>query len=303
MSNNQPVRRRYNEIRKMYDDLPPAEKKKLHLTCPGKTGIRKANTTEKNDRLAAFDKLFRAIASEPALAHSKAMKQFVAGKQKKTAAEKGAKKLIKGFKKMERKDFKHTDVHSFDQFFSKVQDPLDTICDLSGAVATAHDAISESFKESYIVSAGIHDGDMKALFAFYFVEIKKVDGGDFKVKLTDNGAIKLKIKGKHAKHIVDFLEAVEKLASAVLEFVEKAPELVEQVQAFAEECADFPDKIQAEAPGMNPLKLPGAIKKTSDNVKYLGGVPAEFKEVFENIKAFLKLLKDIADETFGPDND
>jgi hypothetical protein len=83
----------------------------------------------------------------------------------------------------------------------------------------------------------------------------------------------------------------------VIEFVEKCPELLEQVAGFGEECSEFPSKVQDEAAGLSPLKIPGAVKKTADNVKYLGGVPNEFKEVFDNVKSFLKLLKDVADAT------
>jgi hypothetical protein len=307
LSNNSTIKRRYNDIRKLYDALPGSEKKRLHLSCPGKTGIRKPTVAEKNDRLAAFDKLFRTIGAEPTLYNSKACQAFLAGKPQKdkTAkdAKKAGKKIVKGFKKLERKDFKITEVQSFDDFFHKCQEPLDTICNLSENVASAHDAISDTFKESFVVSAGVQGGDMRALFKLMFAEVKKVDGGDFKVKLTDRGELKLKIKGKHAGHVLTFIEAVEKLVTAIAEFVTTAPDLIEQIQAFADECQTFPDKVQAEVPGMSPLKVPGAIKRTSDNCKYIGGVPNEFKEVYENIKAFAKLLKDVADETFGPDSD
>jgi hypothetical protein len=176
---------------------------------------------------------------------------------------------------------------------------LDTINDLSEKVAEAHEAISGSFQESFVVSAGVVEGDMKALFAYFFVEIQKA-AGDVKFKVNDDFEPKLKFKGKHAKHVEKFLEALEQLVGAITDFVSTCPDLIDQIAEFSQECADFPNKVKDEAPGMNPMKIPGAIKKTADNVKYLGGVPGEFKEVFDNIKQLMALLQTCAEETFGP---
>lgn len=199
---------------------------------------------------------------------------------------------------MTRKEFKETEIEAFDDFFGKCQEPLDTINDLSEKVATAHEALFESFHESFVVSAGVHEGDFKALFAYYFVEIQKA-GGDVKFKVNDEFEPKLKFKGKHAKHVEKFLEAIETLVTSLTEFVTTCPDLIDQVAEFAQECADFPNKVKDEAPGMSPMKIPGAIKRTADNVKYLGGVPNEFKEVFDNIKQFMQLLQTCCEETFG----
>lgn len=49
------------------------------MSFPGKTGLRKANSDEKNKRLAAFDRLMKQIASEPALSSSPAFKAFLTG--------------------------------------------------------------------------------------------------------------------------------------------------------------------------------------------------------------------------------
>jgi hypothetical protein len=55
--------------------------------------------------------------------------------------------------------------------------------------------------------------------------------------------------------------------------------------------------------GMNPLKIPGATKKLLDNVKYLGGVPSEFKEAMTNIQEFLGMIQTVVEATFGPGDD
>jgi len=210
---------------------------------------------------------------------------------------KGAKHAAGKFKKMHRKEFKEVDVEEFDDFFGKVQDPLDSICELGEKVANSYDQIHELFEAEEVVHAGVPHGDMKALFSFYIKEIKKLDGGDFKFELSDDFMPEMEIKGKHAGRVGDFVEALQGMVDNITEFVEKCPELAEQLVEFGLACAEFPAKLPDVAMGMSPLKIPGAIKKTAENVKYLGGVPGEFKEIFDNIKNVLKLLKDVANET------
>jgi hypothetical protein len=168
---------------------------------------------------------------------------------------------------------------------------------LGGKVADGYEQIHALFEAEEVVKAAVPPGDVGALLRYYQKEIKKIDGGDFKVEIDDEFMPSLEIKGKHAGHVSDFVEALQAMVESIKEFIETAPGLVEQLAEFGQECADFPSKIQDEAAGMSPLKIPGALKKTSDNIKYLGGVPNEFKEVYENVKDFLKLLKQVAEET------
>jgi len=306
LSNGEVLKRRYNDIRKMYERLPDHEKKRLHLTFPGKTGFRKANDEDKNKRLAAFDRLMKTISSEVALSSSPAFYSFMSGeKMKKTAKgnEKGKddKKKKSAFRKLVRKDFKETEIESFDEFFGKLKEPLDTVCDLSDNLADAHDALASAFEEAFVISAGIVEGDLKGLITYYMAEIKKA-AGDVKIKVSSKFEPKIKFKGKHAKHVESFIESLTTLVVAITEFVTTAPDLVDQITEFAQECQDFPMKVKDEAPGMSPMKIPGAIKKTTDNVKYLGGVPNEFKEFYENVKQLVTLLETCITETFGVDD-
>jgi len=305
MSNGEVLKRRYNDIRKMFERLPEHEKKRLHLAFPGKTGLRKANDEEKNKRLAAFDRLFKTISQEVALSSSPAFNAFLTGEKAKKGGkeEKGGKgkddkKKKHGFKKITRKDFKETEIESFDDFFGKLKEPLDTVCDLSDNLADAHDSLAGAFEEPFVISAGIVEGDLKGLITYYMGEIKKASG-DVKIKVSHKFEPKIKFKGKHAKHVEHFIESLTTLIVAVAEFVTTAPDLIDQISEFAQECQDFPMKVKDEAPGLSPMKIPGAIKKTTDNVKYLGGVPGEFKEFYENVKQLVTLLETCITETFG----
>lgn len=203
---------------------------------------------------------------------------------------------------MVRKDFKETEIESFDDFFAKLKEPLDTVNDLSENLADAHDALDQAFEEPFVISAGIVEGDLKGLITYYMGEIKKASG-DVKIKVNSKFEPKIKFKGKHAKHVEAFIESLTTLVEAIYNFVTTAPDLVDQIAEFAQECQDFPMKVKDEAPGMNPMKIPGAIKKTTDNVKYLGGVPNEFKEFFDNVKQLVTLLETCITETFGTADD
>jgi len=244
-----------------------------------------------------FDKMMKSVAAEPSLVQSKAFQAFLIQDKGKDLGD----KLAKKFGKIHRKEFKITEVYNFDQFFEKVAAPLDTVCELSDSIATAHETLSGLFAESFVVAAGIVNGDMKALFEYYFVEMQKATIR-LKLKLSSNGEPKLKIKGNSsAKHLASFIEALEVLIEAVVGFVTTAPDLIEQLVDLGNECAEFPQRIKDEAMGMNPLKIPGATKKLLDNVKYLGGVPGEFKEAMTNIQEFLAMIQTCAEATFGSD--
>jgi len=309
LSNGEVLKRRYNDIRKMFEKLPDHEKKRLHLAFPGKTGLRKANDEEKNKRLATFDRLMKTIASEVALSSSPSFRAFLTGeKVKKDKEEKGKakggeeKKKKSSFKKLVRKDFKETEIESFDDFFEKVKEPLDTVVDLSDNVADAHDSLAKSFEEPFVISAGIVEGDLKGLLTYYMGEIKKASG-HVKIKVNSKFEPKIKFKGKHAKHVEAFIDSLTTLITAIAEFVTTAPDLIDQISELAQECQDFPMKVKDEAPSLSPMKIPGAIKKTTDNVKYLGGVPNEFKEFYDNVKHLVTLLETCITETFGPADD
>jgi len=241
----------------------------------------------------------RQIAAEQGLNHSKAFQAFLVDSDKKDLGD----KLAKKFAKMVRKEFKITEVYSFDEFFEKCAAPLDTVCELSDNVATAHETLSGLFTEHCVVSAGVQTGDMKALFTFYFDEMLK-SSIKMKLKISSHGHPKLKVKGNsHAKHVANFVEALQTLVESIISFVQTAPDLVEQIAELATECQEFPSRIKNEAASMNPMKIPGATKKTLDNVKYLGGVPEEFKEAMQNIQELLGILQTCVEATFGPGDD
>jgi hypothetical protein len=95
------------------------------------------------------------------------------GKDKGGKGGKAAKGAASKFKKMERKEFKITDIQSFDDFFAKAQEPLDSMVELGEKVATAYEGLHALFEAEDAIAAGVTAGDMSALVAHYIKEIKK----------------------------------------------------------------------------------------------------------------------------------
>jgi len=291
LSDGKVIDRRYNEILNMYENLPNA-KRDIAFTFPSKTGLRKANLEQKQARVVAFDKILKLISEDDKFNSHEAYKEFVVGKH----LSKLEKKIIKKFKKMEWKEFKVTDIVSFDEFFDSAAEPINSIIDLGSQVSDAHETLSGLFSEDFVRKSGVDEGDMVALIRCYLKEIKKA-GGKVKLKLSDEGVPYLKIKGKHAEHVESFVTAIQSLVDTITELLQKSPEILSKIEDLASTCSEFPGKIKDEAGDLNPLKLGVALKNTTSNIKYLGGVPGEFEEVVNNTQEFIELLKKCIEET------
>jgi len=68
---------------------------------------------------------------------------------------KKGKKAGKSLRKLERKPFKTTNLPEIDDFFSKIQEPMDTVCDLSDAFSAINEAIiglteAQEFLEAHL---------------------------------------------------------------------------------------------------------------------------------------------------------
>jgi len=261
--------------------------------------------------LDSFDRLIKQLCSNQSLRQHPAILVFLNTAILKTpekpkssetpqkVANKESKKLVKKFKRMRRHDFKFVEIYDFDEFWRKCQKPLDTINEQGDSVADSCDAFDDLFGDSAVVSAGVIEGDIPALFGYYFQEIAKAECA-VELSLTEKFLPTLEITGDRQtiRHIDKFIRTLEKCIEAIASFVTTCPDLVEQVVRFSEECKDFPEKVQEKAPNLSPFQVPAVMKKTSENVKFLGGVPHDFKELYEAIKNFLNILKKCVDVAF-----
>jgi len=214
--------------------------------------------------------------------------------------EKGAKKEKKGkgkkvaaaFKKLERKAFKTTNLPNIDDFFSKIQEPMDTLGSFSEAVGSANEALELLLTAEEIV--GKCEKTVKAVLKYALGEAKK-DGTDFKFTVGDDGSPSIETKEEPKGFVAKAYKAIKSLIDAIKEVIEKAPELVNQIKEAGESSKDLPEnaKNDATSAGMNPFDAAKALKSVGDNIKYLGGFPNDVLEFINNCKDFVKMLKEV----------
>jgi len=208
-------------------------------------------------------------------------------------------KAAKGIKKLERKPFKTTKLNEIDDFFSKLQEPMDTICDLSEGIASVNEGIlllteAKEFAEQNI------ERTVRGVLMFMREDAKK-SGNDFSLVVGENGIPSLEPRqepqGLSAKIYVE----VKKMIEAIKGIIENAPGLKDQVQEAAVASKDLPEKAKSDAAtaGLNPIETGKAVKFLADNIKYLGGFPNDIVELINNAKELAAILKDV----FGGGNE
>jgi len=116
------------------------------------------------------------------------------GAKKEKKAKKGkGKKVEDALAKLKRKSFEITKLPNTDDFFSKIQAPMDTLSDLSDAVADANEGIltlvdvDEDIKKANIERTV--PGVLK-----YMVEQAKISENQFYLKVDDDGTPSLETK-------------------------------------------------------------------------------------------------------------
>lgn len=207
---------------------------------------------------------------------------------------KKAKKAVELYRKLKRKPFKETKLPNIDDFFSKIQAPMDTICDLSDAIGEADEGIlSLCDSEEELKNAKVQK-NIRSVIKFMVKEGKK-DEHDFRIVISESGVPSLECKKEPQGVLGKIFEGLKKLVDAIKEVIEKSPELISQLQEGAQACKEFPNKIQSDAAtaGLNPIQTAKAAKDLSENIKYLAAFPNDVIEFIKNIKELVKILQDI----------
>lgn len=88
-------------------------------------------------------------------------------------------------------------------------------------------------------------------------------------------------------------QAVVDLADAIKTVITEAPQLKPDLEAIAEEAKNLPDRVTdaARQAGLSPLKIPGAIKATADNVKELSRAPELLEQTVQEAKKLVHQLQ------------
>jgi hypothetical protein len=211
----------------------------------------------------------------------------------KSKGKKAGKKAIKGLKKLERKDFKITKLPQIDDFFSKIQPPMDTLCTLSDAVAAVNDGINFLMESEEFIASNV-EKTTKGVFQFTRSEAKKA-GTDFVLIVVETGYVTLEPRGEPQGFVAKAWAEIKKLVDAIKDVIEQAPGLKDQIQDAATASKDLPNKVKSDAAtaGLNPLDTAKAAKAVGDNCKYLGGFPNDVISFIENVKDLVKTLQEV----------
>lgn len=205
---------------------------------------------------------------------------------------KGKKGKEKELKKLKRKEFKKTGLPNIDDFFSKIQEPMDSTCEISEAFHKSNEALIALCELPELV--GKVEKTVKGVLLFMKEEGKK-DKCDFYLTVDDDGKPTLETRKEPEGVLAKIFSAVKELVEAIRKVFEKTPELQKQITEAGEASKDLPSKAESDAKdaGLNPLDSAKAIKNTGENVKYLAGFPNEMIEFVNNVKEFVTIMKDI----------
>lgn len=207
-------------------------------------------------------------------------------------SKKAGKKVVKGLKKLERKDFKITKLSEIDDFFSKLQEPMDSLVAISDAVGAANEAILTLTEAEEFIASGV-EKTVKGVLQFTRSEAKKA-GNDFVLVVSETG-VSLEPKSEPEGFVAKGFSAIKTLVDSIKEVLEKAPGLKGQIEEAAKASKDLPNKAKTDAQtaGLNPLDTAKALKSLGDNIKYLGGFPNDVITFIDNVKSLVDTLKDV----------
>jgi len=221
------------------------------------------------------------------------------GGKKKEKKTKG-KKVKDALKKLERKPFKVTKLPNTDDFFSKIQAPMDTLCDLSDAVADANEGICGLVESDEDLKKAKIERTVPGVCRYMLEEGRK-SGNDFFLTIGDNGIPSVDCKEEPQGLVGKIFNAVKKLFEAIKTIITESPDLVGQVQDAVEASKDFPSNASNDATssGLNPLETGVAVKNVGVNCKYLAGFPNDIAEFIKNMKELVETLKGIFEKKEG----
>jgi len=213
------------------------------------------------------------------------------GNSKSKGAKKG-KKIISEFKNVVRKPFKVTKLAEIDDFFSKIEAPMNTLCDLSEALGKITEAILTLCDAEEI--AGKVEKTVKAVLKFGKEEAKK-SNNDFYLTVDENGLPSIASRSAPEGFLAKVFKAITDLVTGIRDVIEKAPALADEIKTAAESAQALPEKVPdaATSAGLNMLDQGKAVKACADNVKYLGGFPKDVLDFINSVKEFVNVLKEI----------
>lgn len=218
-------------------------------------------------------------------------------KKAKKGAKKGGKKAAGAIAKVERKEFKQLGVDEFDNTFKSIQDPLDTICDLTQNLNDANQSLLDLGKEAEFAGelAEGEEPDAKHMIKVLKRDMQK-SGKQFTISFDADGAPSLEADagGEEEGHIAKTVAALCDLFKAVAEIMHNVPQLLEQMQAAVEQAESLKDNAKSsfEEAGLGAMEMVKAGKNLATNMKYAVGAPNDVKGLLDAVKGIVETIND-----------
>lgn len=205
----------------------------------------------------------------------------------------GGSKAEGAFPKIERKPFKLTKVPDVDELFSSVEEPCNSVCDMSDALNDGNDSINtlrelSEFAEMLGDAAAIGD-----ILKIVFNDLKKnkiVPTFEF-----SDGSVSLGWSSKPDGYLGKAIDAIATLIDACKSLLETAPGIAGQLAEVAKQAQEFPDKIKemAEAAGLGGMDLVNAGRNLGNNVKQLVAFPVDITNLVQAVKDLMGTLQEV----------
>eukprot|EP00727_Mastigamoeba_balamuthi_P003296 m51a1_g12964 hypothetical protein (220) ;mRNA; r:1011-1931 len=207
----------------------------------------------------------------------------------KVADQPGKKKKEKGDAEDEEitMEMQETHIESIDSVFSKAASPLKRLVDITNALKQARKAIKQIAKVK----------DVDDYIAKCIKDVKdtlKENNIELYLEVDDEGNVSLLVRPDVIpEHLRKTYEAVKSLGDACKTVVTEAKELKPDLEAIVEEAQVLPERVKdaATASGLSPLKIPGAIKATVNNVKELAKTPQMLIELVQEAQKLVKQIQ------------
>lgn len=200
-----------------------------------------------------------------------------------------------GLPKIERKPFKPTKVPDVDEFFQKVDEPANTICDCSDALSDGSDSINSLAELEELKDKLGEAGQLKEMLRIIFQDLKKNKIEPSFDVASDFSSIELTFEAVPDGYLGKAVEAIQTLFEGIKTLLAAGPDLIAQFKELGETAAGFKDNIQdmAKSAGLSGMDLVNCGRNLAANTKQLAGIPNDIKNLIEAAKELITTIKDV----------
>ena len=199
---------------------------------------------------------------------------------------------------VQRLDMKPTQIPTFDEVFTGLQEPVNKLCDLADAFDSANQSIYDlknlkGFKKK-LDKCG---NDSKAIMKVIWEDLK-ANSVQITIEVGEDGMPTMEkpevdSSGSDLGTAVQALFTLYEAGKTVLTTV---PGLITDIVAMAETCKEFPEKAKglAEEAGLGAMAALTAVKNTTGNCQQAASIPGSAEALVTATKDLFETLKSLA---------